>query len=392
MLRHLYRTFDRLKTRNDSRGFKAVTMRYSSMPVSTRASGASSIEELVEVHLPDDPAIERFHSLTLEDKVFVVKLGLEMIKGGSSCLREKELTDVTRATAALREQHLLEIENLKVATGIEVETRLEVIKAANVQLQNRVSELTSQLQTSVTQLEEKHHRRSLEARDHYERKLDALQDTLERTRKDHEEYLASCAIRSANSCVKGQDGEQHVYSELNLLFPKAEIEDTHAVPGRGDFIMREDGFVMMIESKNYNRNVQKGEIDKFYRDVENPSNADIQCAVFVSLTSGISNKEDFAFEVRSGKPVLFVHKLGERYDQLVSVVKFFRLVLNHEGIDLAKKEVVDQLNHIGGTMQRNVKRQRQKADKSYQEQIALLSEQETAVLSLLATVKGQVHV
>ena len=32
--------------------------------------------------------------------------------------------------------------------------------------------------------------------------------------------------------------------------------------------MREGDFIMMIENKNYSKNVQKSEIDKFYTDLK----------------------------------------------------------------------------------------------------------------------------
>lgn len=358
------------------------------MPAGTRSRVADPLPDLVETHLPDDPSLARFHTMPLDDKVLVIRLGLSMIKGGNACLREKERVDVDAALEAQHEEHLTKLDDVRRAAAVEAEARLEVLKTANSELQDQVASLVSRMHEASAEIEEKHHKRALETRDHYEGRLDMLQVSLDKTRKEHEDYLAASAVRAANSCVKGQDGEQHVFARLNLLFPKAEIEDTHAIPGRGDFIMREGSFVMMIESKNYTRNVQKGEIDKFYRDVESPANADVQCAVFVSLTSGISNREDFAFEVISGKPVIFVHRLGERYDQLVSVVKFFHLVLNHDAVDLTKKEVVDQLNHVGSALQRNVKRQKQKADKSYQEQINLICEQENAILSLLTTIGG----
>ena len=51
-----------------------------------------------------------------------------------------------------------------------------------------------------------------------------------------------------------------------MMFPSADIEDTHNIPHRGDFIMRLNEITMMIETKNYSRNVQKSEVDKFYRD------------------------------------------------------------------------------------------------------------------------------
>ena len=92
-----------------------------------------------------------------------------------------------------------------------------------------------------------------------------------------------------------------MFQTLNLLFPKNTIEDTHTEAGRGDFIMTEGEFVMMLEIKNYTGNVNKTEIDKFYRDVKSENNHDITCAVFIRLRTGIANKPDFEFEVVNNK-------------------------------------------------------------------------------------------
>ena len=96
-----------------------------------------------------------------------------------------------------------------------------------------------------------------------------------------------------------------------MLFPTYDIQDTHSQPGRGDFILNDGNeFTMMIENKNYRRNVQKSEIDKFYRDIDNPANNDIKCALFISLSSGIATKNDFQFEIRNMIPIIFLHNIN----------------------------------------------------------------------------------
>ena len=56
-------------------------------------------------------------------------------------------------------------------------------------------------------------------------------------------------IRSQNSTIKGQDGEEFTYHQLNRLFPKADITDCHKQTSRCDFIMQEADFSMMLEIK-----------------------------------------------------------------------------------------------------------------------------------------------
>ena len=96
-----------------------------------------------------------------------------------------------------------------------------------------------------------------------------------------------------NSTLKGQVGEECMLQELNQRFPRADIEDTHKSTGRGDFILKEGAFGMLIEIKNYTKNVPKHEIDKFYKDMN--TNHDIQCGVLLSLQSGRLRQSRFPF-------------------------------------------------------------------------------------------------
>ena len=172
-----------------------------------------------------------------------------------------------------------------------------------------------------------------------------------------------------------------------MLFPKAEIEDTHKVPGRGDFILREEDFVMMIETKNYSKNVQKSEVDKFYRDVDNSANSDVKCAVFVSLYTGICCKDDFSFEIRNMIPILFIHKLQDNFTNLVLAVKFFKLILDQSGLDLSDKAVLDGFKNMASSIKRNFNKQRSKLDRFHADQMALITEQECSMVDLYKLVK-----
>ena len=176
-----------------------------------------------------------------------------------------------------------------------------------------------------------------------------------------------------------------------MLFPKAEIEDTHNEPHRGDFIMRENigklEMIMMIETKNYKNNVQKSEIDKFYRDIDNPANNDIQCAVLISLTCGICSKEDFQFESRNGRPILFIHNLNKNFDKLKLAVLMFKAIIQDESIDLNNKAIIDRFKTLGSVIKRNFKNQKTKLDKFYSEQNELIAGQQENIIELYTNMK-----
>ena len=170
----------------------------------------------------------------------------------------------------------------------------------------------------------------------------------------------STFVHTQNSTILGQDGENFTYCELNKSFPSAEIEDCRKQSGRGDFIMTDGDFVMLIETKNYKKNVLKPEVEKFYRDVD--KNNDIKCAVLVSLKSGICAKPDFHFEVRDGKPILFLHKVSESIENLVLAVRFFKLMME-TSMDLSGKEVREKIKNIVQPIKRYFRSQKKLLDK-----------------------------
>jgi len=240
-----------------------------------------------------------------------------------------------------------------------------------------ITKLNSEMIDFTKEIDNRYNNRMSDTIHRYESKLSELQQKIE-----HHQLLQMDEIgRNNNSTIKGRDGELLVYSKLQSFFPRSEIEDTHNIPRRGDFIVRDDGLTIMIEIKNYSRNVQKAEIDKFYRDLGDVSNKDIQCAIFVSLKSGICNREDFAFEIYNNIPILFIHNLQNHMESLVIASGFFRMITGND-IDLTKKEIIDHYKQLSVTLKRNFTKQKNRVEKFCREQIESISEQELSIIGL----------
>jgi len=217
-----------------------------------------------------------------------------------------------------------------------------------------------------------------------ESRIGILTTEVSTARDKYEQLLVSTNSRAQNSSIKGQEGEDFVFANLNRMFPSAEVEDTHKTPERGDFIVRDKEFCMMIENKYYARNVSKGEIDKFYRDVDNPVNADIKCAILVSMTSGVACKSDFEFEMRNGKPVLFLHNAETAVDNIKIGANFFKMILEQTQIDFTDKEIIVKLKYISGLILKDRKKMRTTLDKYYATQVKLYDESDTMLKDLFA--------
>ena len=138
----------------------------------------------------------------------------------------------------------------------------------------------------------------------------------------------------------------------------------------------------MVENKNYSKNVQKSEIDKFYRDLERESNNDIQCAVFVSMNTGICNRDDFAFEVRNGKPIIFIHKLRDNVHSLKMAINFFKNILSLKNIDLSDKDVICGFKNVSTNVKRNFNKQKTILDKFHSEAVDGLAKLEGQMTDL----------
>ena len=368
-------------------------------------------DQVVEVFLPDDPSIEDFHSLSAEDKLRVVRLGLAFLSEGTKHLQKWNNGDWESTIKAIEERAEMERDRLQEQLRISesqfddyvhsskvrqealakeisnserqrCNAEIEHLRDQNTSLTTRIEKTIEDMQHLSGSLDDRHDKKLLELRDFYEEKIKLLDNKLEESRKGHEEFVASYALCSNNSSLKGQQGEEYVLGRLNMTFPKADIEDTHMQPGRGDFILREEGVTMMIETKNYTRNVQKSEIDKFYRDIDNPANSDIQCAALVSLTSGISAKDDFQFEIRNNIPVLFIHRLQNNFENILLAWKFFRLITAQSELDLGDREVCDGFKNMAISLKRNFTKMRKNADKHHTENLAMIAEQETQVMGL----------
>lgn len=343
------------------------------------------MDEVIELYLPTGPIADNFSSKSNKEKLRIIELGTIMYDSGSytqQCWGDTEwqskiniLEESYKATICSLDIDKKNIEKETItSTEKQYTSRIINLQQTIESLELRNSGLLSQFQTLHDSIENKFNERLKERlgenNTSHNSRCDDLQKRLDTCRDDYEVLLG----RNNNSTNKGKDGETALDMQLNLMFPKAEFDDTSKQPGRGDFIMRDDEFVMMIENKNYSKNVQKSEIDKFYTDLKREQNNDIQCAVMISMKTGICNRQDFAFEVVAGKPILFIHKWNENPFVLKIAVNIFKNILSQKTIDIAKADTITSLNNISKLVKRNFSSQKNMIDKHHSESLENLSQ------------------
>ena len=373
---------------------------------------SSDEQEVVEVYVPNSNTIEDFYTLNAKDKLKVIQLGLEFYKQGNTkmqCWNNKDWEDKITSIKSLHtdEKNLLqsEVDNLNkyvsqlksdfnkqksdlqesIQTDFDTRYSKQIVDLREQQesLRNQRDKCNEKYNSLYQELDDKYQIRLSEERDRSDKLVKSLREDLNR---EKERYLQQLTI-SQNSTLKGQQGEEFTYKQLNLLFPSSEIQDTHCESGRGDFIVRKDDIVMMVENKNYSKNVQKSEIDKFYRDLDRESNNDVQCAVMVSMNTGICGREDFEFEVRNNKPILFLHKLSNNFTNLELAFKFFKLILNQKDMDLRSKEIAALFKNSATTIKRNFKKLKKQLDKFHSDQTDTLIQTQEHVFKLYTTMQ-----
>jgi hypothetical protein len=107
-----------------------------------------------------------------------------------------------------------------------------------------------------------------------------------------------------NSSSKGKISENILYNIVTSLFTTAEILSVGNIKETGDIILkRTDKPSILIENKNYDRNVNTEEVNKFLRDVETQN----CCGIIFSQHSGIANRKNFEIDYVNKNIVLFVH-------------------------------------------------------------------------------------
>ena len=154
----------------------------------------------------------------------------------------------------------------------------------------------------------------------------------------------------SSSQFKGQCSENMLEAVLNKLMPTADIANTTATKASGDFIIRrEDKPTILIENKNYERNVNPEETKKFLRDV-----VEQRCSgIMMSQFSGIASKPNGFIEIHDTNVLVYLHNVDYSCDKIKMAIDVIdNLSVKLESIStqeettgiVIKKDVLDRIN------------------------------------------------
>jgi hypothetical protein len=151
-----------------------------------------------------------------------------------------------------------------------------------------------------------------------------------------------------NSCSKGKVSENMLFHILQTMYPSAELDFVGTTKETGDFILeRTDKPKLLIENKNWEKNVSKDEVEKFMRDTS------IQncCGLFLSQHTGISHKENFEINVQNGNVLMYVHHVNNDFEKIkiaIDIIDHFKEQLDSLDkdveVDTIPKDILKKIN------------------------------------------------
>ena len=142
-----------------------------------------------------------------------------------------------------------------------------------------------------------------------------------------------------NSSVKGKMSENILFNTLVALYPCAQIDSVGTTKETGDIIItRKERPRILVENKNWDRNVVQEEVRKFLHDVEQQN----CCGLFLAQNYGIANKEDFEVNIHNGNVLVYVHQAKNDPDKIkvaISIIDHLKMRLDEFSSDKSMPEV-----------------------------------------------------
>lgn len=141
---------------------------------------------------------------------------------------------------------------------------------------------------------------------------------------------------TSNSSKKGELTENILFNNLIKAFPSSDVVNTSQTPNCGDIMIKKEGKPdILIDSKNFQSNVPKIDLEKFYRDCELNNCSGILC----NVNNGIANKEHFQVDIQDSRIYIYIsnHEFDNTLFQLAT-----RIIYNiHDIIKNNKTNIIE---------------------------------------------------
>jgi len=151
-----------------------------------------------------------------------------------------------------------------------------------------------------------------------------------------------------NSSAKGKMSENILVNILHSLYPASQIDHVGQTKETGDVIITRKGKPkILVENKDWGKNVVQEEVKKFIHDIETQ-----KCSgIFLSQNYGIANKENYEINIHDGNVLVYVHETRndpEKIKIAIDIVDHIKEQLDEldsdEEVDSISKEKLASIN------------------------------------------------
>jgi hypothetical protein len=178
-----------------------------------------------------------------------------------------------------------------------------------------------------------------------------VKDTIYNVEKDTcdiKSNLSSIMLRFENSSVKGRVSENILSNILQDAYRNAEIYETRGETASGDFIIKRNNKTdILVENKDYSKNVSTDQVKKFKRDIEHLN----MNGIFLSQSSGIALKKNYTIDIINNNVLIYVHNVKYDIDKIkiavniIDQVSKFLKTNKDTGLNI-KKDKLKEYNDI----------------------------------------------
>lgn len=122
-----------------------------------------------------------------------------------------------------------------------------------------------------------------------------------------------------NSSKKGEFAENILYSNLMKAFPSSDVCNTSHIANSGDIMIKREGKPdVLIDSKHFQTNVPKLDLEKFMKDCELHN----CCGILCNVNNGIANKEHFQVDIQDSRVYIYIanHEFDNTLFQLAAKI------------------------------------------------------------------------
>ena len=365
--------------------------------------------KMLELHLPDNKITNEFIKLPKEKRELCIKLGIDCLKGSDVNVEKfyNQEVSVIRQEGEKKIKELeAELEKQKIEHTNELQNSAErVYKQTKLEQEQTIKELRNCLNEkddkyfklkSIIESEKRNEAESFNAKminelnknnEDYRKREDKIREEYEKKLQDERDKNNKLEILKNNSSLKGKQGEQEMEQILNCIFPKAEVTMCSTEGKRGDFNIIEGNMNMMIDVKNYTKNVQKVEIEKFHRDMkENPQ---YTCGVLISMNSGVCAKDDMSIDIVNERPILYLHNFSKNTNKMKYALQVINMIHSTETLNLKDQETINFIRMAQKELKKDYTKSKKDLDKFHEKMTKNLEGHQELIKKLFGCFLGK---